>query len=197
MLMIGKAWQTVVCSMNLTNKGIAMKNQKVMVTLANGKQVGWDEFSAWNGSRQTIALKGKRLPEEFGKKRSEIMNRGYAQGTIDKTRWQRRVMTPIGEFESIKLAADAYGVLGQTIHWWIERSRKPGFYFLDPKRRKKKIATGDSKTGTKSAKPLMTPDGEFSSMREAADHYGVIKDSIRNWLKKKPDAFYLLKNEIS
>ena len=47
--------------------------------------------------------------------------------TIDKSKWQRRVMTPLGEFASIKLAAEGYGVLGQTIHWWIERSRKPGF----------------------------------------------------------------------
>lgn len=173
-----------------------MENKKGMVNLANGRQVSWEEFSTWNGSRQTMALKGKRLPEEFGKKRSQIMNRGYAQGTIDKTRFQRRVMTPLGEFASIKLASEAYGVHGQTIHWWIERSQKPGFHFLDPMQTKTtKNLNVPRQSGMKSAKPLMTPDGQFPTMRAAAEHYGVIKDSIRNWLKKKPDLFYLLNKE--
>ena len=171
-------------------------NGNHVVRLSNGSEVTWDEFSRWNGSRQTMALKGKKLPADFGRKRSEIMNRGYAQGTIDKSKWQRRVMTPLGEFASIKLAAEAYGVLGQTIHWWIERSRKPGFYFLDPKYIQKKRPKEESKAGMKSAKPLMTPDGVFPTMRAAAEHYGVIKDSIRNWLKKKPHEFYLLEKVV-
>ena len=194
--MIGKAWQTVVCLMNLKNKGMEMINGNHLVKLSNGSEVTWDEFSTWRGSRQTTALRGKRLPVDFGRKRSDIMNRGYAQGTIDKSKWQRRVMTPSGEFASIKLAADAYGVLGQTIHWWIEKSRKPGFYFLDPMlpKARKNLNTA-SKAGMKSARPIMTPAGAFPTMRAAADHYGVIKDSIRNWLKRKPESFYLLKQE--
>ena len=118
-----------------------------------------------------MALKGKKLPDDFGKKRSDIMNRGYAQGTIDKSKWQRRVMTPSGEFASIKLAAEAYGVLGQTIHWWIERSRKPEFYFLDPMLPKtRKNLNSASKAGMKSARPIMTPAGVFPTMRAAAEH---------------------------
>ena len=102
--------------------------------------------------------------------------------------WRRKIAI-IGSFE-------AYGVLGQTIHWWIERSRKPGFYFLDPKYIQKKRPKEESKAGMKSAKPLMTPDGVFPTMRAAAEHYGVIKDSIRNWLKKKPHEFYLLEKVV-
>ena len=173
-----------------------MSDNNHIVTLRNGSKVSWEEFSTWNGSRQTMALKGKRLPEEFGKKRSQIMNRGYAQGTIDKTRWQRRVMTPLGEFASIKLASEAYGVRGQTIHWWIERSRKPGFHFLDPMLTKTaRNLNIPSQSGMKSARPVMTPDGEFPTMRAAAEHYGVIRESIRNWLKRKPESFYLLNKE--
>lgn len=173
-----------------------MNNSNHMIKLSNSTEVTWEEFSRWNGSRQTMALKGKRLPADFGKKRSEIMNRGYAQGTIDKSKWQRRVMTPLGEFASIKLAAEAYGVLGQTIHWWIERSQKPGFYFLDPKLPKTvRNLNAHSQAGMKSAKPIMTPDGEFPTMRAAAEHYGVIKDSIRNWTKRKPESFYFLNKE--
>ena len=194
--MIGKAWQTVVCSMNLKNKGMEMINGNHVINLRNGSEVTWDEFSRWNGSRQTMALKGKKLPADFGSKRAKIMRDGYASGKIDKTKFQRRVMTPLGEFASIKLAAEAYGVLGQTIHWWIERSRKPGFYFLDPKYIQKKRPKEESKAGMKSAKPLMTPDGVFPTMRAAAEHYGVIKDSIRNWLKKKPHEFYLLEKDV-
>jgi len=182
--------------MNLKNKGMEMINGNHLVKLCNGSEVTWDEFSRWNGSRQTTALRGKRLPVDFGRKRSDIMNRGYAQGTIDKSKWQRRVMTPLGEFASIKIAAEAYGVLGQTIHWWIERSRKPGFYFLDPMLPKmRKNLNAASKAGMKSARPIMTPAGAFPTMRAAAEHYGVIKDSIRNWLKRKPESFYLLNKE--
>jgi hypothetical protein len=182
--------------MNLKNKGMEMMNGNHVVKLSNGSEVTWDEFSRWNGSRQTMALKGKKLPADFGSKRAKIMRDGYASGKIDKAKFQRRVMTPLGEFASIKLTAEAYGVLGQTIHWWIERSRKPGFYFLDPKYIQKKRPKEESKAGMKSAKPLMTPDGVFPTMRAAAEHYGVIKDSIRNWLKKKPHEFYLLEKDV-
>jgi hypothetical protein len=176
--------------------GIRMDNSNHTIKLKNGTEVSWEEFSAWRGCRQTIALKGKSFPADFGRKRSDIMNKGYALGTIDKTKWQRRVMTPSGEFASIKLAAEAYGVLGQTIRWWIERSQKPGFYFLDPKlNRTPRNLNVPSKAGMKSARPIMTPAGAFPTMRAAAEHYGVIKDSIRNWLKKKPESFYLLDKE--
>ena len=173
-----------------------MINGNHLVKLNNGSEVTWDEFSTWNGSRQTMALRGKSLPVDFGRKRSEIMNRGYAQGTIDKSKWQRRVMTPSGEFVSIKLAAEAYGVLGQTIRWWIDKSKKPGFYFLDP-RQPKTARDSNIPCGSvmKSARPIMTPAGAFPTMRAAAEHYGVTKDSIRNWLKKKPESFYLLDKE--
>jgi len=41
----------------------------------------------------------------------------------------------------------------------------------------------------------MTPAGVFPAMRATAEYYGLIKDSIRYWLKRKPESFYLLNKE--
>ena len=47
----------------------------------------------------------------------------------------------------------------------------------------------------KSARSIMIPAGVFPTMCAIAEYYGVIKDSIRNWLKRNPESFRLLNKE--
>lgn len=47
--------------------------------------------------------------------------------------------------------------------------------------------------GKGNAKPIMTPDGKFSSSTEAAGYYGITKGSMAQRLRDHPDKYYRIK----
>lgn len=48
------------------------------------------------------------------------------------------------------------------------------------------------KENPKGRKKIMTPDGEFESVKSAAKYYGKANSTMSNWLKDKPTEFYIL-----
>lgn len=172
-----------------------------MVTLANGKQVSWDEFSTWSIFKQTGSLnpavkpgtkKGNRevykkwdlerslafslaIKDSYSKARNLTRNYGSTNGS------SKAVVTPMGQFPSRVSAAKHYGVRTRKMYDWIQSENHPDFYYLDNSN------VHPQKSGCKS---VTTPDGNFLSIEAAARHYKVTPHTIKNWIKNKPESCF-------
>jgi transposase-like protein len=159
------------------------------VTLANGEKVAWEEFSKWSYPKQVRNINPPNLGKDFGEdfkiKMSEIVKESIKNGTRNKTRnfgkkngSSRGVLTPIGQFASVRETAHAFGVLPETIRRWI--LTKNDFNFLDGKNDKQPSKRKPSKS---SAIAVVTPHGTFESMVQAAIFEGVRVQTLREWVK--------------
>jgi len=175
-----------------------MSNNNQTVTLRNGTQVLWEEFSKWGVSKQNFNIYNPRdcateevrqgMAAQVKKRNSE---RNNSTTPLINNNQNRNVMTPKGKCESIKEAAWLYGVNGATIRDWIKKE-KEGFLFLSPPLVKKRPikAGGISGSRNPSSKAVITPDGEFQTLKAAAKHYGVGYQVIVKWVtKSKPTQF--------
>ena len=155
------------------------------VTLANGEKVEWDEFSKWSSLKQRFNVdppnKGKIFKESIRKKMSESMCNAKRSGDVKiltggEHPGSRKVLTPEGEFCSIKEAANHYNTTGKTIRAWID-SGKAGFKYLSPKPIKKSpnLANGNQFK----SKAVLTPEGRFKSMKECSDALGISLHTLR------------------
>jgi hypothetical protein len=165
-----------------------MKTQTKMVTLANGKQVTWDEFVTWSPVRQAVNLrKGRNGAKAMGQRpwdatRSIKFSKHYrdifklgrkkTQNFGSNNPSSRRVSTPDGVFPSRKSAAAFYGVSTQKMYQWITLENPLEFYYLDPPQQKK------------SHQAVNTPDGIFDSLQAAANFYKVTPKTIKDWIKR-------------
>jgi transposase len=162
-----------------------------MVNLANGKQVPWDEFSNWSSHKQRSNLKSpadykdwsslhyyislansQRKSIESGRKKS-ARNSGISNGQ------SRAVITPFGEFQSIRAAARHYGVDISTLGNWIKNTKKDHFQYKFP------LTEAQTRSIAGIPKAIHTPDGIFSTIQSAADHYGVGRQVIQTWIRSK------------
>ena len=110
------------------------------VTLANGKKVEWDEFSTWSNSKQLRSIRppnaGKIGAKGVGKKISETRRLNAANGHQHRILRDgdhvssKSILTPAGEFSSLKKAAEHYSVGGQTLRSWIKKG-VVGFAYLN------------------------------------------------------------------
>ena len=162
-----------------------------MITLANGKQVLWDDFSAWSPRRQRNALKPR--PDyknqsciEFSISRANSQRKSIEAGTKSITRncgckngQSRAVLTPDGEFPTIRATARHYGVGIGVIDKWIKHSKKDQFKFKIP------LTEAKVRGIAGIPKAVLTPKGLFRSIQSAADHYGVGRRVIHNWINTK------------
>ena len=168
-----------------------MNTTSHMVTLANGKQVPWDEFSTWSSHKQRNNLKSpadykdwsslhyyislansQRKSIESGKKKI-TRNCGAASGMA------RAVITPRGDFPSVRAAALSYGVDINTIRNWIKNTKKDHFKFKFP------LTEAQTRAISGIPKAISTPDGIFPSIKSAAAHYGVGLQVIKTWIRSK------------
>ncbi len=162
-----------------------------MVTLANGKQVSWEEFSTWSSHKQRNNLKSpadyknwssvdyyiqlansQRKSLASGKKKI-TRNCGAASGKA------RAVITPRGEFPTVRAAALNYGVNISTIGNWIKNTKKDHFKYKFP------LTELTTRTIAGIPKSVSTPEGHFRSIQAAADHYGVGRQVIQTWIRNK------------
>jgi len=162
-----------------------------MVTLANGKQVSWEEFSTWSSHKQRNNLKSpadyknwssldyyiqlansQRKSISSGKKKI-TRNCGAASGMA------RAVITPHGEFPSVRAAALSYGVNISTIGNWIKNTKKDLFKY------KFVLTEVTARAISGIPKAIDTPEGLFPSIQAAADHYGVGRQVIQTWIRSK------------
>lgn len=162
-----------------------------MVTLANGQQVSWDEFSNWSSHKQRNNLKSpadyknwssleyyislansQRKSIDSGKKKS-ARNSGSANGQA------RVVLTPCGEFPSVRAAAQHYCVDVSTIGNWIKNSKKDHFKFKHP------LTEVQTRAIAGIPKAVQSPVGLFPTIQAAANHYGVGRQVIQTWIRSK------------
>lgn len=172
-----------------------------MVTLANGKQVSWEEFSTWSIFKQNGSLFPPRSPdvaislkdwclensqlksiahkESFFKIRKITRNYGSKNGS------SKAVMTPDGQFPSRKSAANHFRVSSRKMYDWIKSNLKPDFYYLENECAQKHIGN----------KPVTTPAGAFASIAAAARHYSVTPKTIKDWIHNKPESGFSFDND--
>ena len=162
-----------------------------MVTLANGRQVDWDEFSNWSSHKQRTNLKSpadykdwssleyyislansQRKSIESGKKLS-AKNSGKNNGQA------RAVITPCGEFPSVRAAAQHYGVDISTLGNWIKNMKKDLFKYKYP------LTEAQTRAISGIPKAVLTPAGLFPTIQAVANHYGVGRQVIQTWIRSK------------
>lgn len=179
-----------------------MSNDSKMVTLANGSQVPWDEFSNWSVYKQRNNLVNpgsfKSLNNiEYYQKIGAAQRKSIADGKKKlgnnagcRNGQAKAVITPRGEFPSIKAAAAAFGVDKSTLGHWIRITKSGQFYFAN-------INSSNSHICSGRPKKVKSPDGIFDSIQAAADHYQVGRQCITSWIKSKAmgDFSYILSDD--
>ncbi len=173
-----------------------------MVTLANGNQVSWDEFSNWTPKKQNNAMnppaKGNRMTLEkcieISKRQRSFYSNGDPRprriGSANKS--SKSVITPNGEFESINAVAIHYAVSREEVFKWIRKTKPTEFYFSIP--------TGNTTQISKSRRAVMTPKGRFPTMSAAAIHFGVDYQTIKAWINgtgRYAGEFYFCESDTS
>ena len=161
-----------------------MITENQIVTISNGKQVPWDEFSSWSSKKQNNALnppaKGNRMTLEKCIEISIRQRASYSAGDLRPRRIginnksSKKVMTPNGEFESINAVASFYCVTRGEVCKWIKKSKSTEFYFSNPSDKSVKVST--------TRKAVLTPQGRFPTMTAAALHYGVDYQTVKAWI---------------
>jgi transposase len=154
-----------------------------MVSLANGQQVPWDEFSSWTASKQSASQRNLRENFDwrlkYSQKLSAIHHKKHEMGQANLVSSRgkdnassRAVITPDGKFETLKTAAMHYGISTPTLSKWIRDDRYVGFKFVEEKPK------------YSLTKPVVvnTPNGQFKSKAAAARHFGVTVGVIKTWL---------------
>jgi len=98
----------------------------------------------------------------------------------------RKVITPLGVFPTVKDAAKALGTDGGTLRRLIYDTTNVGFSFATTKERDvSKYYDGNVRRkiiSNKSARPVITPKGEFPSLREAAKAFNIGDDVLRRYV---------------
>lgn len=176
------------------------------VTLANGKKVDWDEFSRWSNSKQLQSIRpsnaGKIGVKGVGSKISETRRSNAANGHQHRILRDgnhgssKSVLTPLGEFTSLKKAAEHYSVGGQTLRSWIKKG-VVGFAYLNSlehnteKNIRRKGAFGKYNA---SSQTVVTPDFIFESKRQAQICLGISRNALDKLIQNSHESgFHVMK----
>jgi hypothetical protein len=151
------------------------------VKLNNGKEVTLDEFITWHPQKQhqwTIPIEEKRA-------------------TIEKTAAKKRrvVITPKGQFASLREATKALNMSKDALVKLIHNTAYPEYNYLDPKYiDKNKLFHKVYKVGPKKT---VTPIGIFRSKIEAANALGILKDQLGKLMITNPDEYYYAEDGLN
>ena len=99
--------------------------------------------------------------------------------------------TPLGEFETLGKAAKAHEVSMPTIKRRM-RDFPSEYYFVTEGKVEAKPVVKNRRRAW--GKQIQTPNGQFSSVSEAAVSHGVSTVTISNRRKKFPNQYFLIKN---
>jgi hypothetical protein len=153
-----------------------------VIKLANGTEVSWDEFSKWSTYKQNGSLSptciGLIHKKSTIKKITETKRRNIDSGETNIKKGgahgrARCVVTPDGEFPTLKEAANYYNVKGEILRSWIKKNRT-GFYY------KKEIhftvrPKGPISTNNDFCTSIITPAGVFPSIRQVLINFKISK----------------------
>ena len=96
------------------------------------------------------------------------------------------VRTPKGDFDSIKLAADAYGFEWHQMNYRVASKSYPEFYKIEPNEKAKPLIN------TRAKKKTVTPLGKFNSKIEAIKAHEISRDEFSKLMKNFPKKYYFL-----
>jgi len=86
------------------------------------------------------------------------------------------VMTPAGEFETLKSASAHYKVDASRLKDWI--ANQPNrFYYKNP------LSIEEIRKLRPGKRAVITPEGLFQTINSAARHYGVSRRTINTWIR--------------
>jgi len=158
------------------------------ITLFNGSEVYWNEFSVWSSHRQRMNLTPTSEDISYGPdhcyKMRKIVTLSYLEGTR-KTNWNygakngqaKAVMTPDGDFPTLSAACLHYKASGDKFRKWM-RNMPKDFFFVTPD------DVDANKVKGRRLKAVSTPDGIFPSINSAARHFNVGARTIKTWVRK-------------
>lgn len=96
------------------------------------------------------------------------------------------VRTPKGDFDSIKLAADAYGIEWHQMNRMVGSKSHPDFHKIEPHEMAKPLINSRVK------KKTVTPLGTFNSKIEAIKAHKISRDAFSTLMRKNPEKYYFL-----
>lgn len=139
------------------------------------------------------ARKGKKPKQEsIEKMRKKLLGR--------ETGRSRQVLTPAGEFNKLKEAADYYEVstgsiknfiAGRNVKEWFKPHLESKGVKFDGLRPLGFSWLGDMQEEL-GAKKVQTPNGIFDNVNEAAKFYQITSAAIRHRIKIQPDKYYYI-----
>lgn len=104
-----------------------------------------------------------------------------------------KINTPKGQFDSLKAAAFGNGITVPTLYNYFKS--KPTQYYRGQKMINR--ATPESLKGNYKPKRVMTPKGEFPTIRAAHKAYDITVDKFRRLLRDKPDEYFIIQESTS
>jgi len=121
----------------------------------------------------------KEEPRDKEKYFHKIMPKAFQKQTVF-------VRTPKGDFDSIQLAANAYGIEWHQMNRMVGSKLHSEFYKIEPNEMAKPLIN------TRSKKKTVTPLGTFNSKIEAIKAHKISRDEFSKLMKSNPKKYYFL-----
>jgi hypothetical protein len=126
----------------------------------------------------------KEEPRDIEKYFYKVLPKAFQKQTVF-------VRTPKGDFDTIQLAANAYGIEWHQMNRKIGSKSHPDFYKLESDELKKPLIN------TKKKKKTVTPLGTFNSKIEAIKFHKISRDMFSKLMRNKPNEYYFLEESNS
>lgn len=177
-----------------------MARETFYVTMANGAKVPFDEFAKWSHHKQRMMTDHPIRTVKWGVNHCDNMRRivkeQYESGMRTRPgNWGSGngqsipVITPQGEYPSLKAAAKSYDVDVATLKGWLIAHPRQ-FRYAKP------MSAEDLKKLRPGLRAVKTPDGQFESIAAAARHYGVGVRTIKTWIRTmRKEEFQFIQNK--
>lgn len=121
----------------------------------------------------------KEEPRDKEKYFHKVMPKAFQKQTVF-------VRTPKGDFDSIQLAANAYGIEWHQMNRMVASKKHPDFYKFEPDEKAKPLIN------TRAKKKTVTPLGTFNSKIEAIKAHKISRDEFSTLMEKFPKKYYFL-----
>jgi hypothetical protein len=164
-----------------------MKRESFNVTLANGTQVPFEEFEKWSHHKQRMYTDHPIRQIKWGLDHSEKMSvivkaqfdaglRPKPGNVGEKNGQAMAVITPQGEYPTIKAAATAYKIKSDVLRGWM-RMRPNEFRFV------RQLSQEEWRKLHPGKRAVITPAGKFETINSAARYYQVSPRTIKTWIR--------------
>jgi hypothetical protein len=153
---------------------------KEMITLPDGRELTWDEFSALSEAEQSEAFKPQKKPIAQAERGAHFSNRELLPRI--RAAAERNKLSEEDLLAFIKIMHDIFfppAPIGGTGSGVIE----------------KKVQSKYGGAFMQQSKKVMTTAGEFPSLAAAGRSYQVDGARIRSWIRNGKQGFYFIPSE--